>query len=85
MDVDAAMLLQCTQVNSEAQEDILVRATNVEITDQVQGQGCSRKQFVLDVKTVAMVGGNCNWGKRWNADTNKYVNPGMLDAEQTKY
>ena len=85
VDLDAAMLRQCTHVNSQARGDILVRATDVEITDRVQGQGCSRKQFVLDVKTVAMVDGNGNWGERWNTDTNKYVNPGMLDAEQAKY
>ncbi len=82
MDIDAAMLRQCTRVNSQARGDMLVRATDVEITDRVQGQGCSRKQFALDVKTVAMVDGNSNWGERWDADTNKYVNPGMLDAEQ---
>ena len=85
VDIDAAMRRQCTHVNSQARGDILVRATDVEITDRVQGQGCSRKQFVLDVKTVAMVDGNGNWGERWNTDTNKYVNPGMLDAEQAKY
>ena len=65
MDIDAAMRRQCTHVNSQARGDILVRATDVEITDRVQGQGCSRKQFVLDVKTVAMVDGNGNWGERW--------------------
>ncbi len=64
VDLDAAMLWQCTHVNSQARGDILVCATDVEITDQVQRQGCSRKQFVLDVKTVAMVDGNGNWGDR---------------------
>ena len=79
MDVDAAMRRQCTHVNSQARGDILVRASDVEITDRVQGQGCSRKQFVLDVKTVAMVDGNGNWGEKWNANTNQFDNPGMLD------
>ena len=85
VDVDAAMRRQCTHVNSQARGDILVRASDVEITDRVQGQGCSRKQFVLDVKTVAMVDGNGNWGEKWNANTNQFDNPGMVDAEQTKY
>ena len=83
VDVDAAMRRRCTHVNSQARGDILVRATDLEIADCVQGQGCSRKQFVLDVKTVAMVDGNL--GERWNANTNQFDNPGMLDAEQTKY
>ena len=52
VDVDAAMRRQCTHDNSQAQGDILVRAADVEITERVQGQGCSRKQFVLDFKTV---------------------------------
>ena len=51
VDLDAAMRQQCTHVNSQARGDILVCATDVEITDRVQGQGCSWKQFVLDVKT----------------------------------
>ncbi len=69
MNFDAAMLLQCTHVNSQALGDILVRATDVEITDQVQGKGSScsgsqaRKQFVLDVMTVAMVDCNSTWGQ----------------------
>ena len=32
-----------------------------------------------------MVDGNGNWGEKWNANTNQFDNPGMLDAEQTKY
>jgi hypothetical protein len=51
VDLDAAMRRQCTHVNWQARGDILVHATDVEITDRVQGQGCSWKQFVLDVKT----------------------------------
>ena len=85
VDVDAAMRRRCTHVNSQARGDILVRATDLEIADCVQGQGCSRKQFVLDVKTVAMVDGNGNWGEKWNANTNQFDNSGMLDAEQIKY
>ena len=37
--------------NSQARGDILVRTTDLEIIDRVQGQGCSRNQFVIDAKT----------------------------------
>ncbi len=48
------MLQQCTVHISQLLRDILVRTTDLEITDRVQGQ----KQFVIDVKAVAMVDGN---------------------------
>ncbi len=38
--------------------DILVRTTDLEITDRVQGHCCSRKQFAIDGKTVVMVDSN---------------------------
>ena len=65
--------------------DILVRTTDLEITDRALGHGCSRKQFVIDVKTVAMVDSNGDWGEGWNSRTNQHENPGMIAAEQTKY
>ena len=79
------MRRQCTHVNSQARGDILVRTTDLEITDRAQGQECSRKQFVIDVKTVAIVDSNGDWGERWNSRTNQHDNPGMIAAEQTKY
>ena len=75
---------QCIHSTSQA-SDILVRTTDLEITDRAQSHGFSRLQFVLDVKTVAMVGGHGDWGERWNSTTNQHDNPGMLVAEQTKY
>ena len=85
VDIDAAMRRQCTHLTSQARGDILVRTTDLEITDRAQSHGSSRRQFVIDVKTVAMVDGNGVWGERWNSATNQHDNPGMLVAEQTKY
>jgi hypothetical protein len=65
--------------------DILVHTTDLEITDRVQGHGCSREQFVFDVKTVAMVDGSGDWKEKWNATDKQFDNPGMLVAEQTVY
>ncbi len=48
VDLDAAMCRQCTHLTSQAREDILVRTNELAITD---------RQFVIDVKTVAMVYG----------------------------
>jgi hypothetical protein len=45
----------------------------------------SRRQFDLDVKTVAMFDGYGDRGERCNFTTNQHDNPGMLVAEQTKY
>jgi hypothetical protein len=59
--------------------------TELAITDRVQGHGSARKQFVIDVKTVAMVDGNGVWDERWNHVTGQHDNPGLLTAEQTKY
>ena len=64
------------------------RHTNeVEITDRAQGHGTARKNFVIDVKTVAMVDGNGSgvWDEMWNPATIHHDNPGLLTAEQTKY
>ncbi len=44
-----------------------------------------RRQFDLDVKTVAMFDGHGDWGERWNSTTSQHDNSGMLVAEQTKY
>jgi hypothetical protein len=85
VDIDSAMRKQCTHHNSQARGDILVRSTDLEITDCAAGHGCARKQYVLDIKTVAMVDSHGNWGERWNARENKHDNPGMLAAEQAKY
>ncbi len=85
VDIDAAMRRQCTHLNSQARGDILIRSTDLEITDCAQGYGCSRKQFVIDVKTVAMVDSNGQWGERWNARLGQHDNPGMSAAEQEKY
>jgi hypothetical protein len=85
VDIDAAMRRQCTHLSSQALEDIVFCTTDLEITDRAQGQGSSRKQFVIDVKTVAMVDGNGVWGERCNSTANQHDNPGMLAAEQTKY
>jgi hypothetical protein len=85
VDIDAAMRRQCTHFNSQARGDILIRSTDLEITDCALGYGCPRKQFVIDVKTVAMVDSNGKWGERWNAQMAQYDNPGMSHAEQEKY
>jgi hypothetical protein len=47
VDIEAAMLRQCTHQNSQVRGDILVSTTDLEITDRAQGHNCSRKQFVL--------------------------------------
>jgi hypothetical protein len=49
------------------------------------GHGSARKQFVVDVKTVAMVDGNRVWDERWNQVTGQHDNHGLWTAEQTKY
>jgi len=85
VDMDATMRRQCTHINSQARGDLLVRTTDLEITDRAQRHHTSRKQFVIDVKTVSMVDGNGAWQERWNAQANKYDNPGMNAAEQAKY
>jgi hypothetical protein len=85
VDLDAAMRRQCTHLTSQARADILVRTNELAITDRVQGHGSARKQFVIDVKTVAMVDGNGVWDERWNPATSHHDNPGLLTAEQTKY
>jgi hypothetical protein len=85
VDIDAAMRHQCTHLSSQARGDILVRTADLEITDRAQGHGSSRKQFVIDVKTVAMVDGTGVRGERWNSAANQHDNPGILAAEQTKY
>ena len=85
VDLDAAMRRQCTHLTSQARGDILVRTNEVEITDRAQGHGTARKNFVIDVKTVAMVDGNGVWDERWNTATSQHDNPGLLTAEQTKY
>ncbi len=51
IDKDATVRRQCTQ----ARGDLLVRTTDLEITDRAQRHHTSRKQFVIDVKTVSMV------------------------------
>ncbi len=76
VDIDAAMWQQCTHQNSQARGNILVHATDLKINDQSQGHDCSRKQFAIDVKTVAMVHSNGKWGERWNRNTNQHDNPG---------
>ena len=59
------MQRQCSHADSQASRgDILVRTNDLEITDRVQGHCCSRKQFVFDVKTVAMVDGSGDWGEK---------------------
>jgi hypothetical protein len=85
VDIDAAMRKLCTHPNSLARGDILVRSNDLEIKDCAAGHGYARKQFVIDVKTVALVDGNGDWGERWNSRTGQHDNPGMLAAEQTKY
>jgi hypothetical protein len=61
VEINAAMRRQCTHLSSQARGDILVGTTDLKITDRAQRHGSSRKQFVIDVKsvkTVAMVDGN---------------------------
>jgi hypothetical protein len=77
VDIDAVMRRQCTHVTSQAcRGDILVRSVDQEMTDRTQGHCCFRRQFVLDVQTVAMVDGNWVLEERWNSVTNKHENPG---------
>ena len=85
VDMDATMRRQYTHINSQAPGDFLVRTTDLQITDRAQGHNTSRKQFVLDVKTVAMVDSNGAWRERWNAQAHQFDNPGMIVAEQAKY
>ncbi len=85
VDIDAAMRKTCTQPNSLARGDILVRFNDLEIKVCAAGHGYARKEFVIDVKTVAVVDSNGHWGERWNARKGQHDNPGMLAAEQTKY
>ena len=54
--IDAAMRRQCTHFNSQARGDILVRLKDLEITECALGYGCSRKQFMIDVK-------DCGYGR----------------------
>jgi hypothetical protein len=84
VDIDAAMRKQCTHTNSLARGDILVRSNDLEIKDFIAGHGYAREQFVIDVKTVAVVDSNGIWGERWNARQGQHNNPGMLAAKQTK-
>ncbi len=85
VDIDAAMRRQSTHLNSQARGDILVRSTDLEIKEYALGHGYARKQFVIDVKTVAIVDSNGDWRERWNARDQQHDNPGMLLAEQIKY
>ena len=85
VDIDADMRRQCTHFNSQVRADILVRFTDLEITNCALGYGCSRKQFVIDVKIVAMVDSSVKWAKRWNARTERHDNHGMAAAEQENY
>ncbi len=62
VDIDAAMRRQCTHRYSQARGDIFVRTTDLEITARTQGHHACRKQFVIDVNTVAMVDSNGKWG-----------------------
>ncbi len=39
VDIDAAMLCQCSHANSQARGDILVHTTDLETTDHVQASG----------------------------------------------
>ena len=48
-------------------------------------QQCPRKEFVLDVKAVAMVDSNGSWDERWNGQRGSFDNPGMAVAEAQKY
>ncbi len=52
VDIDAAMRKLCTDPNSLARGDILVRTNDLEIKDCAAGYAYARKQFVIDVKTV---------------------------------
>ncbi len=85
VDMDATMRRQCTHINSQTRGDFLVRTTDLAITDRAARHHTSRKQFVIDVKTVSMVDSNGAWQERWNAQANKYDNPGMNAAEEAKY
>ena len=85
VDMDATMRRQCTHINSQTRGDLLVRTTDLAITDRAARHHASRKQFVIDVKTVSMVDSNGAWQERWNAHANKYDNPGMNAAEEAKY
>ena len=85
VDIDAAMHRQCTHHNSQARGDILVRTTELEITDKAQGHYSARKQFLIDVKMVAMVDSAGALRDGWNATMNQHDNPGLVNAEQTKY
>jgi hypothetical protein len=85
VDIDATMRKQCTHSNSLARGDILVCSTDLEIKDCSEGHGYARKQFVIYVKTVAVVDSNGQWGERWNSRQGQHDNPGILAAEQTKY
>jgi hypothetical protein len=79
------MRRQCTHLISQARANILVRTNELAITGRVQGHGSAQKQFVIDVKTVAMVDGNGVWDEKWNPATSHHDNHGLLTAEQTKY
>jgi hypothetical protein len=72
----AALTVVAAHHNSQARGDILVRTTDLEITDRVQGQGCSRNQFIIDVKTSHLWQWlNGPWWERWNGQTNQHYNP----------
>jgi hypothetical protein len=55
------------------------------ITYVLHFDGSAGKQFVLDLKTVAMVDGKGVWDERWNPATGHHDNPELLTAEQIKY
>ncbi len=61
VDIDAAIRRKCTRLNSQARRDMLVCSSDLEINDCVMGHGYARKQFVINVKTVAVVAGNGDW------------------------
>ena len=69
----ASVSRQCTHFNSQA----IICSTDLEITDCALGYGSPRRQFVIDVKTVAMVDSNGQVGERWNARMGQYDNPGL--------
>ena len=57
-DIDSVQKKKCTHQNSGKRADLLVRSTDIEITDRSKG---SRTQFVLDIKVVTMVNGKGSW------------------------
>ena len=84
VDIDTAKK-KFTHHRSGKRADLLVRSTDIEITDRAKGSGLARTQFVLDVKVIAMVNGKGSWQETWNSDKAKFENPGLLQAEAQKY